>query len=146
MNKAFFLAAPVLAGLVMLAGCSNTLSGAQQDASKDTQAVGTAAQNAAADTKQAAIRVGAAADQAAADVKAATLLTPLIKTAIIRDPVLNDPHNRINVNTEAAVVHLRGHVTDAGMRQRAEQDAQKVLSDHHSSQRISDELTVTGGA
>ena len=48
MNTKFIGTAAALAGMVLLAGCSNTLNGAQQDASKDTQAVGTAANNAAA--------------------------------------------------------------------------------------------------
>ena len=143
MNTKFIGTAAALAGMVLLAGCSNTLNGAQQDASKDTQAVGTAANNAAAATKQDVAQVGTDVKKTAADAKAATVLTPLIKTAIIRDPILNDTRNQINVTTEATVVHLRGHVTDASMKTRAEQDTQKVLTDHHGPQTISDELTVT---
>ena len=134
-----------LAGVALLSGCSNTLNGAQQDASKDTQAVGAAADNAAQATKKDVAQVGTDVKQTAADAKAATVLTPLIKTAIIRDPILNDPRNQINVTTEATVVHLRGHVTDASMKARAEEDAQKVLTDHHGPQTISDELTASAG-
>ena len=144
MNKSLLGTASALAALALLAGCSNTLNGAQQDASKDTQAVGSAANNAAAATKQDVAQVGSDVKKTAADAKAATVLTPLIKTAIIRDPILNDARNQINVTTEATVVHLRGHVTDAGMKARAEEDTQKVLTDHHGPQTISDELTVSG--
>ena len=144
MKKNLFGTASALAGIVVLAGCSNTLNGAQQDASKDTQAVGTAASNAAQATKNATAQVTTDVKQTAADAKAAAVLTPLIKTAIIRDPVLNDTRNLVNVTTEAAVVHLRGHVADASMKTRADEDTQKVLTDHHATQTISDELTVAG--
>ena len=75
------------------------------------------------------------------------MLTPLIKTAIIRDPMLNDTRNQINVTTEAdRRSPARPCRPTPAMKARAEEDTQKVLTDHHGPQTISDELTVTDGA
>lgn len=146
MKTRIFGTALALALIAPLAGCSNTLSGAKQDAGKDTQAVSTAASNAAQATKQATTQVASDVKQTADDAKAATVLTPAIKLAIIRDPVLNDTRNLVNVNTEATTVHLRGHVVSADMKQRATEDAQVVLDKHHATQQISNELAVSGGS
>ena len=144
MNNKIFVTAPLLAGLVLLAGCGNTLNGARQDAANDTQAVGTAAQNAGAATRRDVAQVGSDVKQTAGDAKAESVLRPAVKTAIIRDPVLNDTRNQINVTADARTVYLRGHVTDPSMKQRATEDAQVVLDKHHSAAQISNELTVGG--
>lgn len=133
MSKIMVAMVPVLGVMALLTGCSHTLNGAQQDVSHDTQTVNQAAQNAGTDIHQ-----------AATNVKAKAELTPAIKTAIIRDPILNDRRNLINVTSEATTVYIRGHVTSPGMVQRATQDAQKVLDDHHATQTIQNQLTVTG--
>ncbi len=144
MNKSLVGTVSALGLISVLGGCAHTLSGAQQDTSHDTQAVSTAAQNTAAAAHQATAQVSSDVKQTAADAKAASILTPAIKLAIIRDPVLNNPANRVNVNVVAAAVHLRGHVQSADMKQRAAEDAQVVLTSHHATQTISNELTVTG--
>ena len=133
MSKMMVGMTPVLGLMVLLAGCSHTLSGAQQDVSHDAQSVNQAAQNAGTDVKQ-----------AATNVKAKAELTPDVKLAIIRDPILNDTRNHINVTSEANTVYIRGHVVSSDMVQRATEDAQKVLSDHHATQTITNELTVSG--
>ena len=156
------LAAAALA--VFGAGCGNTLNGAKQDAATDTQKVDTAADNAAASSKAAAQKVGAAADNAAASSKAAAqqvatavkavpenaeaaaTVTPEVKTAVIRDPVLNDPRNLVNVSSTNHVVHLTGHVTSADMKQRATEDAQVVLTKRHPDFTVDNALTVSGGS
>jgi len=147
-----------------LAGCGNTLSGAKQDASTDTQKVSTAAdqaaaktdaaarnaaaktdaaaRNAAAKTDAAAHKVGAAVVAAPEAAAAATVITPEVKTAIIRDPVLNDPRNLINVASKDNVTHLTGHVVNADMKRRATEDAQAVLSKRHGNYTVSNELQV----
>ncbi len=144
MNKLFFGTASALGLVGLLGGCANTVSGVHQDAAHDTQAVNTAAQNAGADVHQATAQVTTDVKQTAADAKAAAVLTPAVKLAIIRDPVLNNPANQITVTVEAATVHLRGHVLSADMQQRATEDAQVVLTKHHATQTISNELTVAG--
>lgn len=135
-----------LAGAVLaigLAGCGNTLNGAKQDTANDTQKAAAAADQAAATTAAAAHQVGTAVAKVPQDAAAATVVTPEVKTAIVRDPVLNDPSNLINVASSDNVTHLTGHVTTASMKQRATEDAQAVLSKRHSNYTISNELTVT---
>lgn len=149
---------PIAAAMlgIALSGCGHTLNGAKQDASTDTQSARTAADNAAATTAaaahNAAAKTDAAARKAGAAVvaapeaaAAATVITPEVKTAIIRDPVLNDPKNVINVASRDAVTHLTGHVASAAMKQRATEDAQAVLTKRHGNYTVSNELQVSGG-
>ncbi len=125
-----------------LAGCGNTLNGAKQDAAHDTQTAATAADQAAAKTDAAAHKVGAAVAQAPEAAAAAAVVTPEVKTAIVRDPVLNDPRNLINVASKNNITHLTGHVMTASMKQRATEDAQAVLSKRHGNYAVSNELAV----
>jgi len=142
MAKAWLpFAAALLA--ITLAGCGNTLSGAKQDAATDTQTARTATDQAAAKTAAAAHQVGTAVAKVPQDAAAATVVTPEVKTAIIRDPVLNDPRNVVNVASSDSVTHLTGHVATASMKQRATEDAQAVLSKHHGNYTVSNDLTVT---
>ena len=114
-----------------LAGCSNALNGAKQDADKNTQAVRDTAQQ----TGQAIKAVPAAID-------ANTVLRPAIKTAIIRDPVLNNPKNLVEVSIKDRTVVLSGHVAEAGMKLRAIEDAQVVIKNNHSDFQVVDNLQV----
>ena len=134
MNKTLGQAALVLAVGAMLAGCGNTGKGIAQDASNDTKAVGTAADNAGHDIKV-----------AGKNTAAATVVTPEIKTAIIRDPILNDKRNTINVESKNGVVHLTGHVLSADMKTRAEEDAKATITKHSRTDKVQDDLTVSGG-
>ena len=127
-----------------LAGCSNTMSGAKEDASTDTQKVATATDQAAAKTAAAAHAVGSEAKDVPKDVNSAAIITPEVKTAIVRDPVLNNPANLINVNSHDNVTHLTGHVLTADMKARAQEDAQVVLTKRHPDYKVSNELTLSG--
>ena len=154
MNKPLSLILALGVG-VALSGCGNTLSGAKQDAATDTQKTQQAASDAAASTKaaadQAAASTKAAADKAGAavakvpqDIGAATVVTPEIKTAIVRDPILNDPSNLVNVDAKDHTVTLSGHVMKASMKQRAGEDAQAVLDKRHGDFTLKNNLTVGG--
>lgn len=136
-----------------LSGCGNTLSGAKQDAATDTQKTQQAASDAAASTKaaadQAAASTKAAADKAGQavakvpqDIGAATVVTPEVKTAIVRDPILNNPSNLVNVDAHDHAVVLSGHVMKASMKQRASEDAQAVLDKRHGDFTLKNNLTV----
>ncbi len=125
---------------IALCGCGNTLKGAQQDAAHDQQQVGAAAHNAATATKDAAANAGAAIENSAA----ATELTPKVKVAIVRDPVLNNPKNLVNVSTHDDAVHLTGHVMTDSMKQRATDDAQLMLTGKWAKFTVSNDLTVAG--
>jgi len=154
MNKLLFLTLVLGVG-VALSGCGNTLSGAKQDAANDTQKTQEAAADAAQSTKNAADQAGKATKDAAdkagkavakvpQDIGAATVVTPEVKTAILRDPILNDTSNHINVDAHDHAVVLRGHVMNASMKQRAAEDAQSVLDKRHGDFTLSNNLTVGG--
>ena len=129
MNKIFGTLAAFGLGLA-LTGCGNTLSGAKQDAAQDTQATQQAASTAAQQTQAEAQKAGAAIKAVPENAEANTVIRAAVKTAIIRDPVLADPHNLVNVNGRDHVITLTGHVGDASMKQRATEDAQVALKKH----------------
>ena len=125
-----------------LSGCSNALNGAKQDADKNTQAVrDTAAQTGQA-VKETAQQTGQAIKAVPTAIDANTVLRPAIKTAIIRDPVLNNPKNRVEVGIKDRTVVLSGYVAEAGMKLRAVEDAQVVLNSNHSDFQVIDTLKV----
>ncbi len=143
MNKPLSLILALGVG-VALSGCANTLNGAKQDAATDTQKTQQAAADAAQTTKQAADKAGKAVAKVPQDIGAATVVTPEVKTAIIRDPILNDPSNLINVNSHDHAVVLTGHVSKASMKQRATDDAQNVVDKRHGDFTVDNQLTVGG--
>jgi osmotically-inducible protein OsmY len=124
-----------------LFGCSHTISGAKEDvstagekAATAVHSVGTAVHNAGTAVKEIPQNIGSAA-----------VVTPEVKTEILRDPVLDNSQNQINVNSHDRVVHLTGHVQTADMRQRAAEDAQVILTKRHPDYQLSNELTVSAG-
>ena len=132
----------LVAGLALCAGgCANTAAGLKADVSRDTAGVRTAAVR----TGQAVKNAGASVVTASKNVGAAAELTPRIKTAILRDPVLNDSRNKINVDAGGTMVNIKGHVVTEAMKNRATEDVQAVLDKHHYTQRIHNGLQVTGG-
>ena len=56
-------------------------------------------------------------------------LTPKVKSALIANPILNDPNNLIDVGTEGGTVYLRGHVVSEEAKNEATQIAQRVLDE-----------------
>jgi len=143
MNKLLSLTLALGVG-ISLSGCANTLSGAKQDASTDAQKTQQAADEAAQTTKDAAHKAGQAVEKVPQDIGAATVVTPEVKTAIVRDPILNDPNNLINVNSHDHAVVLTGHVSKASMKQRAAEDAQSILDKRHGDFTVDNKLTVGG--
>ena len=125
-----------------LTGCSNALSGAKQDADKNTQAVRDTAAQTGQVVKQTAQQTGEAIKAVPAAIDANTVLRPAIKTAIIRDPVLNNPKNRVEVSIKDHTVVLTGHVAESGMKFRAVEDAQVVIKNNHSDFTVVDNLAV----
>ncbi len=134
-------------------GCSNTAEGAKEDVNNAGQAVTAGAEHAAVATKRAADNAGqavtAGAEHAAEATKrtakntaAALRVTPRVKAAIIADRQLNDTRNLINVDSANNIVHLKGHVISEQMKQRAGEIAQKTLTEGHSTDQLSNELSV----
>ena len=138
------LALSALAAVLTLSGCGNTLNGAKQDAATDTaktqQAADQAGQAVKTDTQKADQAVAAVPQNAAADA----VRIP-VKTAILRDPVLADSRNLINVDGRDHTITLSGHVADASMKPRATQDANVAL-EKHPGYTLKNELTVAGAA
>ncbi len=130
MTKLIF-AASALAAVLVLSGCGNTLSGAKEDTAND-----------AAKTQQAADQAGKAAATLPEDAAASAVTIP-VKTAIIRDPVVADSRNLVNVSGKDHVITLNGHVATADMKTRATQDAQVALRSHPGYTLVNS-LTVAG--
>ena len=138
------------------AGCGNTLNGAKQDASTDAQkaqqTIDTAGSKTAAAVDAAGAKTAAAAHKAGEAIVsvpqnagAVALVTPEVKTAILRDPVLNDPRNLINVSSHNHQTLLSGHVIEASMKQRAVEDAKAALAKHNHKYQVVDGLMVQPG-
>ena len=139
MTKLIF-AVSALAAALALSGCGNTLSGAKQDAATDSAKTQQAADQAGQAVKTDAQKAG----QAVADVPqnaAADAVRLPVKTAILRDPVLADSRNLINVDGRGHTITLSGHVADASMKPRATQDANVAL-EKHPGYTLKNELTV----
>ena len=130
---------------IVSAGCGNTLSGAKQDAATDTQKTQQAAADAAQSTKEAAHKAGQAVETVPQNAEANTVVRPAVKTAIIRDPVLAQASNQINVNAGPGKITLNGHVATAAMKQRAEEDAQVALQKHPGYTLTNDLIVGPGG-
>ncbi len=142
MNKSFSLIAALGLGLA-LTGCGNTLNGAKQDAATDTQKTQQAAQQADQATKAAAQKAGQAIETVPQNAEANAVRIP-VKTAIIRDPVLAQPSNLIDVNGSDHTITLTGHVIDADAKSRATGDANLVLK-KHPGYTLVNQLIVSGG-
>ena len=150
MNK-LLLAVPAFAAALMLSGCGNTLSGAKQDTDAAAQKTAEAAQKtqqAAADAgqtvKEGAQKAGKAVAEVPQNAEANAVRVP-VKTAILRDPVLADSRNLINVGGRDNTITLTGHVAEASMKQRATEDANVAL-EKHPGYTVVNELTVAGAA
>ncbi len=103
-----------------------------------------AAVNAADATRKAAGSMAGAAQDAGKTTTAALEVTPKVKLAITADKELNDTRNTINVDSKDGVVHLRGTVMTGEMKTRAGNIATKALNELHGTDKLSNELRVTG--
>ncbi len=117
---------------MLLIGCSNTAEGMKEDTNNAAES----AKPKMDDTKD-------AMKDAAKNTVAATEVTPMVKSAITSNSTLNDSRNLIDVDSADGTVHLKGHVATAEMKELASQVAQKVLDDNKSTDKLSNELTVT---
>ena len=114
-----------------IAGCSNTAEGMKEDTS-----------NAGKSVEQATDKTVDATKDAAKNTTAALEVTPRVKTAIVADSKLNDPRNRIDVDSKDGIVHLKGHVVNNDMKRQAGAVAEKTLKDSSATDKVSNELTV----
>jgi len=142
-----------LLGALCAAFALAAFGGCKSNGAPDTSGTVHAANRAEYQTHKATSHAGAKAENAGAQVEhsakvtgknitAALVVTPLVKNAIRNDKMLNDKRNTINVDSKDNVVHLRGAVLNNAMKKRAGQVAQKVLTDHKSTDHLSNELHV----
>lgn len=114
-----------------LTGCDNTADGMK----KDAQINGDKAGEASEDAKN-------KADEAGKDMGAALNLTPMIKSAIVADPSLNDPANQINVDSNDEAVTLKGHVKTEGLKKLAGDIAERAIKEKGAKQKVDNQLEV----
>ncbi len=69
-------------------------------------------------------------------------MTPKIKSAIISNPILNDPDNLVDVETSGSTVYLRGHVETQEAKDEATQIAQRVLDENGAKFQLVNELEI----
>ncbi len=143
MNK-ILLAFSVFAAALAVSGCGNTLSGAKKDAETNTAKTQQAAADATQAAKDSAQKAGKAVAEVPQNAEANAVRVP-VKTAILRDPVLADSRNLISVDGRDHTITLTGHVAEASMKTRAEEDA-KVALEKHPGYTLKNELTVAGAA
>ncbi|MGI4790772.1 MAG: hypothetical protein ACRYFS_18230 [Janthinobacterium lividum] len=148
MNKSIAIIL-TLAAAAALSGCGNALNGAKQDTADNTAAAHQAADQAGQAADQAGQAAKASAQRAGQalavgpEFAAANAVRVPVKAAILRDPVLTDTRNLIDVNAAPKKITLTGHVADASMKQRATEDANVALK-KHPGYTLSNELTVAG--
>jgi len=123
---------------MMVAGCNDTAAGMKED-TKDNM---NRAEQKTDDMKDQSEDAGAKMEEGAKDLAAAGTLTPMIKTAIVANPLLNDPGNKIDVNSNDETVTLVGVVQSDKMKAEAEKIAMEVMKDNKAHQTLKNELKV----
>jgi osmotically-inducible protein OsmY len=138
--------------IVVAAGCAHTAQGLQTDLNRNATATKAAVREAGREAPAAKqelsriVNAGENAGQKAGSTAGpAVSLTPAVKTAIVSDSALNNPHNKIDVDSSGGVVKLSGHVVNKNMKQRATTVAQAALTKLHSSASVDNELTFGAG-
>lgn len=127
----------VALGALALAGCNDTAAGMAEDTSENAAAVEEAADEAAENAKEAADDVVEAGEDAVA-----SHLTAQIKSAYIANPILNEDNVRINVESDAEQVILKGSVATEEQHEMALEIAKKVIEEDGDGQNLVDELTM----
>ena len=121
-----------LSCLALLAlGCANTSEGIAKDADVNSKM--------AAKSGSDAVEGATLSNR---DATAAISLTPAVKLAIAADSSLNDPANRIDVDSSDTEVKISGTVKSQADKEGAEKIATKILSDHRAHQKLVNQLTV----
>jgi osmotically-inducible protein OsmY len=150
MKSGFTLAGTAaLFAVLCLAGCNGngkTDTPAEQNTVNAANKTADATQNAANKTGNAASTAANNTENtvkdAAKDAAAALVVTPKVSSALKDDKTLSAPGNVINVDSKDNIVHLKGTVQTNELKQRAGEIAQKVLTDNHSTDQLSNELKV----
>jgi osmotically-inducible protein OsmY len=114
-----------------LFGCNDTAAGMAEDTKENAAVVEKGAENMAED-------VGEVAENASAST-----LTPRIKSALVANPITNDPKVSINVESTADMVTLNGHVTTQKQKDEAGEITKQILKEVGATQKFENKLEVT---
>lgn len=147
------LAVLSLAGMAMLSGCPNTAEGVAEDSAKAGEAISQTAEKTGEAASDAAQRAGQTMAKTADDatksaavggknIAGALQVTPLVKTAISADTELNDPKNKIDVDSKDGVVHLKGHVTSNSLKAKATKIAEERIKENNGTDKVINQLLV----
>lgn len=113
-----------------LFGCNDTAAGMAEDTKENAAVVEESAENMAED-------VGEAAEDASAST-----LTARIKSALIANPITNEPDAKINVESTADMVSLNGEVGSEKQKSEAEEIAKEILKEVGATQELKNNLEV----
>jgi len=116
---------------MLLVGCNDTAAGVEKDSAEAGRAIEETTENTVKGI-----------EEGSKDAGAALTLTPMIKSAIVANPMLNDPKNEINVESNDDVVTLTGYVATAEMKDMAESLAKEVMKDNDAKQTLKNDLVV----
>ena len=154
MKKLFALTGLVALFGAALTGCGNTANGVEKDATNAGQAVEKGVQKTGEAVEKGVQKTGEAVEKGAATVADATkdvakdasgamVVTPMVKSAILKDTDLgNLDKNSIDVDSADGMVHLKGHVASNELKKKATQIAEATLKENKSTDKVVNELTV----
>ena len=153
--RAFFvlIAATAALSTAALTGCQNTAEGVAEDSQNAAQKTAEVAKEAGEATAQAAEKTGEVAAQAVnsatkdakevgKDIAGALQVTPLVKTALAADTEINDPKNKIDVDSKDGMVYLKGHVTSNTLKAKATKIAQDRIKENKGTDKVVNQLLV----
>lgn len=113
-----------------LFGCNDTAAGMAEDTKENATVVEESAENMAED-------VGEVAENTSAST-----LTPRIKSALVANPITNDPDIEINVDSTKDMVTLTGHVSTQKQKDEAGEIAKEILKEVNATQEFENKLEV----
>ena len=136
MNKYLLI---VLAAISIGAiGCNSTVEGVKEDTNGAVNQAGEQKN----DLQEKSGEVANDVKEGTKDLAAAAVLTPAIKGAIVGSPILNDPGNKINVDSDDEEVRLEGVAQSEAMKKEAEKIATEVMKDNKAHQTLKNNLKV----
>lgn len=124
-----------------LFGCNDTAAGMAEDTKENTEVVAEATKEAADEVAESAEKMAEDVGEATADA-AATTLTARIKSALVANPITNEPNAKINVESTADMVMLVGSVASQKQKDEAGEIAKEVLKEVGATQKFENKLEV----
>lgn len=124
-----------------LVACNDTAAGMAEDTKENTEVVADATKEAADNVADSAEKMAEDVGEATKDVAASTLTTR-IKSALIANPITNEPDAKINVDSDKDVVALNGTVGSEKQKNEAAEIAKEILKEVGATQKFENNLEV----